>query len=100
MHQPAGMNKNLLEKTSITRFELLIWLIFFLLLLFANLADMEILENSLLILGLGIGILALVRVILLSKNYQEHPQEIKAWIYRFCVFKVVPLFLPLVAPLL
>lgn len=92
--------KPLLSTKKITTLEIIIWLLFFTILLATSVFGMNMLENVMLGLGLVIGVIAILKVIMLAKHYQQHQKEIMAWVYRFCVFKVVPMVLPLITRIL
>ena len=87
------------SKNNITVFEKIIMVCFFFILLSTYIFQMDMLETILLIVGVSIGTFALVKVILLSKDmskYQQRKQEINAWMWRFAVFKIVPLAFPFI----
>jgi len=88
-----------LNPKKITSLEIIIWILFFVILLASSVWGMAILENGLLGIGLGVGVVAIIKIIYLAKEYQKHKKEIMAWAYRFCVFKIVPMFIPLLPKL-
>ena len=80
----------LLLNQAITSLEIVVWLLFFSLLALAYVLGSPLMENTLLVVGVGIGLFSLYKMSRLAANYQQNAKEIKAWTYRFCVFKVLP----------
>lgn len=84
------MASKLLLKHAITPLEVVVWLLFFSLLALGYALGSSPIENILLVIGVCIGLFSLYKMSRLAANYQQNSQEIKAWTYRFCVFKVLP----------
>lgn len=82
----------LLSARKITLLEVVSWLLFFSFLLTAKLFRFGTLETLLLVIGFCIGLCSIYKVAVLSKeSYQKNQSEIRVWLTRFVIFKVVPL---------
>lgn len=86
----------LLDRRKVTGLEAVLWCLFFALLGLFYLQKNVVLENTLLILGISIGLFSLYQMSRLTPRYQEHRQEVHTWAYRFFVFKVLPVGMALV----